>query len=474
MTLGRASSLAVVGFCGLAAALVCAAATASLTALPDFRYAGALLLGVLALAFGAFGMLRPREALLVFLGFAPVLNAYMFFTGHLPDPRGGALKHVLWAGIVGGWFLRGIVTRRFLSGEGTRRRAPDTVFLLYALYAVAQGTRQLPIVSVGGLVLVLQGIRQELEFLLAFFVARDVLEEPRDLRRLAVALALATAGTAAVGGMQALHLLPAPFGPSVISGVERVDSVVMEANNFAWTLGLGVPVFLARATRPGFDAPRLLAGGVVLLFAGLVAASGSRTGFAVLACASIGIVVGRRRPAYLLALLPCVAAGVLAFPLLSDRFREVTEVGTVAEARLRMWRRLSQLAEENPLFGGGYGWVGGAVSGVTEEQTQWADSTPVHVGVQFGAVGLLLFVGGLLAALLAGGGGVRRAGDPETRALGSAFLGALVGCVAISPVHIPWIPFPTSLYAWTLLGVLVGFERFDAGAPRMDGVSRAG
>ncbi|MBN1424820.1 O-antigen ligase family protein [Candidatus Fermentibacteria bacterium] len=115
-----------------------------------------------------------------------------------------------------------------------------------------------------------------------------------------------------------------------------------------------------------------------------------------------------------------------------------------------------------------YGVVSGLadVTGLTGEFERLEGGTEngyLHVGIQMGFPGLVLFVWIFLAVFVAGFGIFKRLKDPFLRAVALAVLAVNVEVTVGNMLGVAFDAFPLDLYYWFLLGILVTLPEVEAG-----------
>jgi putative inorganic carbon (hco3(-)) transporter len=248
-----------------------------------------------------------------------------------------------------------------------------------------------------------------LPFLLLVVALVDVLTHDVDVWVALYAL-VAGAAASALGAVVSFAFLGSP----------RATGPLEDPNDLAYVITAAVPIVLLavrKAVRPsgavawGAVLALLLAGALATLSRGGILAT-----TAVLVWALLRGLVPVRFLAAAGALLAALAVPILL--LAQDVVQQALDqkqyiAATNVDTRLLRWQAAARMLADNPLLGVG---PGGFRSGYVEYSgfAELAERTPVahemylEVGAELGAVALLLFVGGIVAALVASEQAVRR------------------------------------------------------------------
>lgn len=187
---------------------------------------------------------------------------------------------------------------------------------------------------------------------------------------------------------------------------------------------------------------------------------------------------GRRRvlvaTALAVAALGAAYGGVLLASQTSPALRERAEgmlnpLGDRStQLRFETWRRELRDAMDHPL-GQGIGSVG-AASSPDRARLRTTDNSFLKVLIEQGVLGLLLFGGGMLAAVLLLARRVRRTSG-ETRAVGISALSGFVAFLSISMVG-ESVEQPGKVLAWALLGAAAAHAFLAPRSPEPPGGGR--
>jgi len=270
--------------------------------------------------------------------------------------------------------------------------------------------------------------------LLAFvWMSWQLLRTERDLQALLTGYLAGCVATAA--GAWSSFSLGQTYSGEMWEGEARYAAAGYDPNDMAITLALGVPiaVYLALASRRRWS-PILLA--YPPLAGSAIALAGSRGGTITAGFALVALVpwLARRSRAMLVATLTLAAVGLVfvATQVPADSWRRIFTIreqlttGSVGD-RGQLWRIGLDIFADHPLAGvgaGGYGWAAAPRVGILTV----AHNTPLEVAVDFGAVGLVLF---LAAVALVAYGAVRAARDHRALAV-SLVLVWFVGTASLS------------------------------------------
>jgi putative inorganic carbon (HCO3(-)) transporter len=248
------------------------------------------------------------------------------------------------------------------------------------------------------------------------------------LRRLlvavgAIALALAAIG---IGEYATRHLLLNQDlrAENALHIYYRVNSLFRDPNIFGRYLALAIVAlggYLAWESRRRWALATAAASGVLLL---ALAFTFSLTSFAALLAGLVVIVwarFGTRRAA------ATVAAMALAgIAILIGRGISGTEVGSGGAGRTGLVHGGLELAADRPVWGWGSGAFGEAFyTKIEPAKTTASHDTPIAVAAEQGAIGLVVYVGLVLAALaVLFGGGIR--GSPARATIAALFVVMIV------------------------------------------------
>ena len=276
-----------------------------------------------------------------------------------------------------------------------------------------------------------------LPFLLLVVALVDVLTHDVDVWMALYAL-VAGAAASALGAVVSFAFLGSP----------RATGPLEDPNDLAYVITAAVPIVLLAVRKAVRPAVAVAWGAVLALLLVGALATLSRGGIlattAVLLWALLRGLVPIRFLAAAGALLAALAAPILL--LAQDVVQQALDqkeyiAATNVDTRLLRWQAAARMLADNPVLGVG---PGGFRTGYVEYSrfAELAERTPVahemylEVGAELGAVALLLFVGGIAAALVASEQAVRRrradgAADRDPRVLAAlAVQGSLLAvCV---------------------------------------------
>ncbi|WP_217635976.1 O-antigen ligase family protein [Geodermatophilus siccatus] len=248
-----------------------------------------------------------------------------------------------------------------------------------------------------------------LPFLLLVVALVDVLTHDVDVWVALYAL-VAGAAASALGAVVSFAFLGSP----------RATGPLEDPNDLAYVITAAVPIVLLAVRKAARPSGALAWGAVLALLLVGALATLSRGGIlattAVLVWALLRGLVPARFLAAAGALLAALAVPILL--LAQDVVQQALDqkqyiAATNVDTRLLRWQAAARMLADNPLLGVG---PGGFRSGYVEYSgfAELAERTPVahemylEVGAELGAVALLLFVGGIVAALVASEQAVRR------------------------------------------------------------------
>ncbi len=248
-----------------------------------------------------------------------------------------------------------------------------------------------------------------LPFLLLVVALVDVLTHDVD-PWLALYALVGGAAVSALGAVVSFAFLGSP----------RATGPLEDPNDLAYVLTAAVPIVLLAVRKAARPLAALAWGAVLALLLVGAAATLSRGGIlattAVLAWALLRGLVPVRFLVAAGALLTALLVPILV--VAQDVVRQALEqkqyiAASNVDTRLLRWQAAARMLADNPLFGvGPGGFRAGYVqySGFAEltERTPVAHEMYLEVGAELGAVALLLFVGGIVAAVVASENAVRR------------------------------------------------------------------
>jgi len=135
-----------------------------------------------------------------------------------------------------------------------------------------------------------------------------------------------------------------------------------------------------------------------------------------------------------------------------------TGLDITVQQRYNLWRQAEQLILQNPVTGLGFNTI--AYLGLTDEigdrQRNSLHNGYLQYTVEFGVVGMLLFLIVLGVGLLSGWRLYRLANDGFSKALGLGFACAVMGIVSANFFSLSWCYMPVMGYFWICCGLVVG------------------
>ncbi|MGY1662351.1 O-antigen ligase family protein [Geodermatophilus sp. SYSU D00705] len=278
---------------------------------------------------------------------------------------------------------------------------------------------------------------------------------------LLLVVALVDVLTRDVGPWVALYALVAGAAASALGAVvsfaflgsPRATGPLEDPNDLAYVITAAVPIVLLAVRRAGRPAAAAAWGAVLALLLVGAAATLSRGGILAITAVLVWALVRGLVPARFLAAAGALLAA-LAVPILllaHDVVRQALDqkqyiAASNVDTRLLRWQAAARMLADNPLLGvGPGGFRGGYVeySGFAElaELTPVAHEMYLEVGAELGAPALLLFVGGIVAAVVASEQAIRRrraegAAVGDTRVLAALAVQGSLLAVCVSSVFL--------------------------------------
>lgn len=253
---------------------------------------------------------------------------------------------------------------------------------------------------------------------------------------------------------------------------QRLAGPIGETNFFAFTLVLLLPFAAWFATRRGKPATRTAGLVAVGLMVAGVGATYSRGAFVAMGLATVVLAFVGVMPRRTFAIVFLGAVVVLAVPTYRERFTGLESLRSVVleqdggdssdaaiEGRYSELVAATRVFVDNPVLGVGpgqfpayYGAYSGDITAVHRGEERQAHNLFAGVAAESGALGLLTFVG-FLVALTAAVARARRRAAGEMRALGTAFLWVITFIVVNGMfLHLAYIR-----YLWLVLGLAAAY-----------------
>jgi hypothetical protein len=434
---------------------------------------GTVMAIVLGGAAGALALSRPVTMLFLILALAPLHGmARAYYLG----PMGALWKEFLTGAIALGWVGRLVIKR-----ERLYRTPLNAPVLLFSLLAIVH-TFLAPTLIQG-----LYELKKMIPYVpLFFFVANTPLPR-RKIRQLLVILLIVGIGTALWGVFQRMlgpelllrHGLMYPGRTVAFPGARfmRVWSTYGGPGFFAANVVAFMMIALALYLHPraGFRRGRLLIGMVILFVALVFTMSRGPVLLATAGFVVLSVLTGQKSPVLLVIL--AVGAVVLIFPAVVMERASMTFGGEDSSFQFRMWFLLNAGIPDmlaHP-FGTGLGTTRGfntavvqylaSGTGLSSNISRVEGGTEngyLHVGIQMGFPGLVLFCWILLALIRHSVRVYRHVQDPLLKAVAAAAAGISLEVALGNLLGVAFDAFPLDLYFWTFAGLLVTLPHVEA------------
>jgi putative inorganic carbon (HCO3(-)) transporter len=421
----------------------------------------------------ALALSRPAAMLVVVLAMAPLHGmARAYYLG----PMTALWKELLTGAIALGWVGRLVIKRQRLF-----RTPLNAPVLLFSLLAVVH-TFLAPTLIQG-----LYELKKMIPFVpLFFFVANSPLPRRRIKQILAILLFVGVA-TAFWGIVQRLlgpefllrHGLMYPGRTVAFPGARfmRVWSTYGGPGFFAANVVAFMMIALALYLHPraGFRRGRLLIGLAILFVALVFTMSRGPVLLATAGFVFLSTLTGQRSPVVLLIL--AVGAVVLIFPAVVVERAAMTFGGEDSSFHFRLWFLLNAGIPDmlaHP-FGTGLGTTRGFNTAVVEYLASGTglstnmsrieggtENGYLHVGIQMGFPGLILFCWILIALLVNAARVYRHVQDPLLKAVAAAAAGIALEVALGNMLGVAFDAFPLDLYFWTFAGLLMTLPHVEA------------